>query len=118
MMNISSVNTTTGYMTDGSTHIGSRNEAVIENKNSSNTSTNNESIDRPQLKKSLERILQAIQGPETTVERSVHKETNQVVYKIKDKASGEVIRQFPEEKLLDAAARLIELTGMMIDEKV
>ncbi|GKU76819.1 flagellar protein FlaG [Paenibacillus sp. L3-i20] len=115
MMNISSVNTTTGYLTDRDTNIGSRTESPVDNKNKKAI---NDSLDRPQLKRSLERILQAIQGPETSVERSIHKETNQVVYKIKDKTSGEVIRQFPEEKLLDAAARLIELTGMIIDEKV
>ncbi|GKU76817.1 flagellar protein FlaG [Paenibacillus sp. L3-i20] len=115
MMNISSVNTTTGYITDRHTNIGSRIESLVDNKEEKAI---NDSLDRPQLKRSLERILQAIQGPETSVERSIHKESNQVVYKIKDKISGEVIRQFPEEKLLDAAARLIELTGMMIDEKV
>jgi flagellar protein FlaG len=89
-------------------------EAPKDNRNVQNESKVSDEF----VKKSLDRMLQAIQPPDTTIERSVHDETKQVIYKIKDSKTGEVVRQFPEEKLLDAAAKLIELAGIMIDERV
>lgn len=125
-MNISSVNTTTGYMSDKNLSSGSEKKMT----DIAGSMINKDSVARigvkgsmpiaeeQHLKKNIDRVIQAIQGPETTIERSVHEGTNHIVYKVKDKASGEVIREIPEEKLLDVAAKLMELIGIVVDEKI
>jgi flagellar protein FlaG len=65
----------------------------------------------------LEVATRALQGPEKTYEISVHEETNSIMVKIKNKATGELIREIPKEKLLDVAASLMELSGLIIDKK-
>lgn len=121
MMNISSVNTTAGNLSDRG--YNSPMQEKIDQRSIRSNQTNitghvvtNE--EKEQAKKAVDRLVQLIQGTNTTVERSVHEGTNHILYKVKDKESGEVIREIPEEKLLDAAARLMELSGILIDEKV
>lgn len=120
MINISSGNTPAVYTSEANSNIGPRKEMVTEPtvKPSTTRDVGGVTVTEDFVKKSIEGILMAIKSPETTIDRSVHDVTKQVIYKVRDKQSGEVIRQFPEEKLVEAAARLIELTGMMIDKKV
>jgi len=76
------------------------------------------SIGDEQLVKVIDRAIKALQGPNTTSEVSFHKKTNQIMVKILDKDSGEVIREIPPEKTLDMVAKLMEIAGILIDEKV
>ncbi len=48
---------------------------------------------------------------------SVHKKTNQLLIKIVDSKSDEVILEIPKEKSLDNLARILELSGVFVDEK-
>ena len=49
---------------------------------------------------------------------SVHEATNRVVVKVLDKTTKEVIKEIPPEKNLDAVAKMMELVGIIIDEKI
>ncbi|WP_246096450.1 flagellar protein FlaG [Paenibacillus sinopodophylli] len=125
MMNISSAHTTTGYLTDKKISSTPEKEAAVVQavQNNDRVIVNEQQNafsngDDSHVKRSVKRIIEAVQGPDTTIERSVHEATNHIVYKVKDKESGDVIREIPEEKLLDAAALLMELTGILIDERV
>ncbi|MGO4547476.1 flagellar protein FlaG [Paenibacillus sp. 2TAB23] len=125
MMNISSAHTTAGYLTDKKMSNGPEKETAVVNAvpNNDQLPVNEQKIsasnvEDSNLKRSMKRLIEAVQGSDTTIERSVHEATNHIVYKVKDKESGEVIREIPEEKLLDAAALLMELTGILIDERV
>lgn len=48
---------------------------------------------------------------------SIHEKTKQVMVKVTDSETGEVIREIPSEKSLDLFAKLQELAGILIDEK-
>jgi flagellar protein FlaG len=71
-----------------------------------------------QMIKKLDRIFKAIQGPNTSFEMSMHKETNTVMIKVMNKDTGELIREIPPEKTLDLVAKFMEINGILIDEKV
>lgn len=71
-----------------------------------------------QVVKALDRALKALQGPTTTFEVSVHKETKAIMVKVLNKETGELIREIPPEKTLDLVANMIEIAGIMIDEKI
>lgn len=49
---------------------------------------------------------------------SIHEATKQFVITIKDSVSGEVIKEVPSKESLDFFAKLQELSGILVDEKM
>ena len=50
-------------------------------------------------------------------EFSIHEKTKQVMVKVIDATNGQVIREIPPEKILDVAAAILEMSGLLLDEK-
>ena len=48
---------------------------------------------------------------------SIHKESGRVMVKVVDTDSGKTIREIPPEKSLDILAKLLEQSGLLVDEK-
>ena len=48
----------------------------------------------------------------------IHEGTNRVTIKIVDKESKKVLKEIPPEKTLDMIAKVWELAGIMVDEKM
>ncbi|UNL94674.1 flagellar biosynthesis protein FlaG [Paenibacillus polymyxa] len=71
-----------------------------------------------QLIRAIDRAVKALQGPTTTLEMSVHEKTHQILVKVLNKDTGELIREIPPEKTLDLVAKMMEIAGILIDEKV
>ncbi|MFS0872190.1 flagellar protein FlaG [Paenibacillus xylanilyticus] len=71
-----------------------------------------------QALKELEDAMEAIQGPQKSLQISIHDRTQAIVIKVMNKETGDVIREVPSEKLLDVVAKMMELNGIIIDEKV
>ncbi|MMZ70863.1 flagellar protein FlaG [compost metagenome] len=67
--------------------------------------------------KQLEKAIRAVQGPEKSFEISIHQKTHAIMVKVFDKQTGDLIREIPQEKLLDVAANMMELNGLIVDEK-
>lgn len=76
------------------------------------------SLGEEQVVKALDRALKALQGPMTTFEVSVHKETKAIMVKVLNKETGELIREIPPEKTLDLVANMVEIAGIMVDERI
>jgi len=49
---------------------------------------------------------------------SVHEETGQTVVRVVDKDTGKLIRQIPPQELLDLAAKLEDMMGILFDKQV
>lgn len=71
-----------------------------------------------QLIKAIDRAVKALEGPNTTFEVSVHKQTNSIMVKVLNKNTGELIREIPPEKTLDLVAKMMEFAGILVDERV
>jgi len=71
-----------------------------------------------QLIRAIDRAVKALQGPTTTLEMSVHEKTHQILVKVLNKETGELIREIPPEKTLDLVAKMMEIAGILIDEKI
>lgn len=76
------------------------------------------SVGDEQMIRRIDRALKALQGPNTSCEMSVHEQTNVVMIKIINKDTGDLIREVPPEKTLDIVAKLLEVNGLLIDERV
>lgn len=48
----------------------------------------------------------------------VHEKTNRITIKIVDKDTKEVIKEYPPEKTLDMIAKVWEMAGILVDEKL
>lgn len=101
-----------------------------ESKIASPTETNGTSLVQPkkeQDKGGEEReklILEAIEKASGKIEVeskglqfSIHEKTNQIMIKVVDTNTKEVLKELPSEKILDMMAKLVELSGTFIDEK-
>ena len=48
---------------------------------------------------------------------SIHDKTNQIMIKVIDQNTNEVIKEVPSEKILDMMAKMVELSGSFVDER-
>jgi flagellar protein FlaG len=75
------------------------------------------SISEQALRKSIEKANKAMEGMQRRFEYSIHEKTGDVVVKVINSETNEVVREIPNEKFLDLIAKLQELVGLNIDEK-
>lgn len=76
------------------------------------------SIGEKQLIQAIDRALKAMQGPTTVLDVSIHEKTHAIMVKVLNKETGELIREVPPEKTLDIVAKMMEIAGLLIDERV
>jgi len=67
--------------------------------------------------KMIERANKAIVGATCRFEYSIHEATKQIMVKVIDKETDEVIREIPPEKILNMVAKMWEIAGLIVDER-
>ena len=98
-----------------------------ENKNSTDTknslSARNDKDEEPhfsgnntQIRKAVEEINKKAHNSEAVF--GIHDATNRVMIKIVDKDTKEVLKEYPPEKTLDMIAKVWEVAGLLVDEKM
>jgi flagellar protein FlaG len=75
------------------------------------------SISEKVMLQTIEDANKKLSGSQAEFEFSVHEATKQIMIKVKNKDTGEIIREIPPEKTLDIVAKMWELAGIIIDEK-
>jgi flagellar protein FlaG len=75
-------------------------------------------IGQEQLIRAIERAIREMEGPATTLEVKIHEQTRAVVMKVFNRDTGELIREIPPEKTLDIFYKMMEIAGILFDEKV
>lgn len=71
-----------------------------------------------QLKKAIAEMNKKINNSNEEEVFGVHEDTNRIMIKIMDKDTKEVIKEFPPEKTLDMIAKIWEMAGILVDEKL
>lgn len=51
-------------------------------------------------------------------EFSIHEKTKQIMIKVVNTVTDEVIRELPPEKVLDMVAGFLEISGILVDKKI
>lgn len=74
-------------------------------------------IDEKELIKNIEKANNTLNLRYTSLEFSIHEKTKAIMVKVIDRDSGELIREIPPEKILDAVAHMWEIAGIIVDEK-
>ncbi len=71
-----------------------------------------------QLKKAIAEMNKKINNSNEEAVFGVHEDTNRIMIKIMDKETKEVIKEYPPEKTLDMIAKIWEMAGILVDEKL
>jgi len=75
------------------------------------------SIAEEAIVKAIEKANKALAGVEKSFQYSVHEKTGDIIVKVINQDTKEVIREIPPEKLIDLVLKLQEISGVIIDEK-
>jgi flagellar protein FlaG len=71
-----------------------------------------------QLIRALEKAAKAVQLAMVSLDFSIHEQTKRIMVKVRDKETGEIIREIPPEKTQDLLVKLWEMAGILIDERL
>ncbi|MDO4720806.1 MAG: flagellar protein FlaG [Peptostreptococcaceae bacterium] len=69
------------------------------------------------VEESVEHLNRELKSMETNLRFSIHKKTKQIMVKIIDTNTDEVIREIPSEKVLDMVAAMMERAGLFMDKR-
>ncbi len=76
-----------------------------------------EVVDKATVESAVQSINGAIEHINRSLRFSVHEDTQQMMVKVVDVVSQEVIKEIPPEDVLDTVARIREAIGLLIDER-
>jgi flagellar protein FlaG len=74
-------------------------------------------LSEKQLIEAIEKTNKAIEGTSCSFRYSVHDVTKQIMVKVIDNETQEVIQEIPPEKILDMVAKMWEVAGILVDER-
>lgn len=93
---------------------------IIDNKNISQL-TEMEKQELPISERiiinAIEKANKAIAGSNRKLQYSVHEQTKEIMVKVINSDTNEVVREFPPEKILDMIAKMWEMAGLIVDER-
>ena len=76
-----------------------------------------EQVSNEELTEAVENIQARLDVMRTKLGFVLHKETDDIIIEVKDRESGELIRQIPSEEVMELRNRLDELVGILFDKK-
>lgn len=99
-----------------------RNSGEKQIKDKVNMQQNNLQMDSKKLKEEVRDKVEEMNNIVDLLDRDIafklHDKTKQLMVQIIDVKTQEVIKEMPPEELLDLIARIEEMVGLIIDEKV
>ena len=66
---------------------------------------------------SIEKANKNLNIYDKRLEFSIHEKTKEIMVKVIDQNTDEIIREIPSQKILDVLAGILEFAGLMVDEK-
>jgi len=74
-------------------------------------------VNEKDLGKAVDRLNKFVETDNITVEYDIHPQFKDIMVKIIDKKTGDVITEVPPKKILDMVAKMCELAGVIFDKK-
>lgn len=89
-------------------------------KNTEEVSINNDYFSKAEIDeitRSMNKVKKILDHENTVVEYEVHSKFNQVMLKVVDKYTQEVIFEVPPRKILDVVASICEMAGILVNKQ-
>ena len=93
------------------------NDKYETQENKSNNYQENNTINKENFDKLITEVNHKFKLANKEFSYDIHEKTNRVTVKIKDSETGKIIKEIPSEESLDLAAKIMEMAGLLIDEK-
>ncbi|KMT21693.1 flagellar protein FlaG [Clostridium cylindrosporum] len=74
--------------------------------------------DRKNIEEKVSKANKILSQESTYLKFEIHGKTNEIMIKIIQSETGEVIKELPPEKLVDMIAEICEMAGLFIDKKI
>ncbi|MED4754666.1 flagellar protein FlaG [Brevibacillus choshinensis] len=74
-------------------------------------------IPKEDLQKQVDSLNKFVQTTNTHLKFTLHERLNEYYVQIVDNITDEVVREVPSKKILDLAAKIQEMIGILVDEK-
>lgn len=69
------------------------------------------------ISESVDRINRMFEESNRRFEYTVHEKTNNIIIRVIDEVTNEVVKEIPPEKILNIVASIMELAGLIVDER-
>lgn len=87
-------------------------------ENSNSNAKNQDKIDSKKLNKAVDMLNGFLQENKTHAEYEVHNTyKHDIIVKIVDDVTGQVVMEVPPKKILDMVAKMCEIVGVLFDKK-
>ena len=109
-------NITTPWKAENKNSTDTKNSLSARNEKNEEQETLVGAGNNTQIRKAVEEINKKAHNSEAVF--GIHDATNRVMIKIVDKDTKEVLKEYPPEKTLDMIAKVWEVAGLLVDEKM
>lgn len=89
----------------------------IQGKKAQEAKSEEEKYNKKELKKAVDEVNKYLVKDKTHAEYSVHEVFNRIMIKIIDDKTDKVVLEVPPKKLIDMAAKLCKLAGVIVDKR-
>lgn len=69
------------------------------------------------VRMAVDKANKQMSARETSLRFVAHEKTGEMIVRIIDDSTKEVIREIPSEKILDMVANMLEMAGILVDER-
>ncbi len=81
------------------------------------TNDTKEEVNEKNVSDAIAKANKAIAGNDRKFEYSMHEKTKTIMVKVVDTKTNQVIQEMPPEKILNLVANLMQLAGLIVDER-
>jgi flagellar protein FlaG len=97
---------------------GAKDATAVADNRHRETRQSSVSISEQQLIEAIEEANKALKGADKRFEFSIHEGTKEIMVKVINDETDEIIREIPPEKILDMVAKIWEMAGILVDRKI
>jgi flagellar protein FlaG len=93
---------------------------MLENNEIALSTTNNtgeKKLGKEDVEKAVDKLNKFLQGEKVHAEYEVHEKLNDIMIRIINNDTKEVILEIPPKKILDMVAKTLEMVGILVDKK-
>lgn len=112
------LSTNNANITSDQLSVKNQQESIVETKKTVDEIEVKEPLTAEQLDKVAQQLQNFVGEMNRGLEFSVDKDSGRDVIKVVDRSTGDLVKQFPSEEVLTLVAKLSEMVGGFIDDKV
>lgn len=101
----------------GTSVVSGSSQAGKDQNNMQNNGQKERQASDQQIKSAISQANSKLKAHRTRCEFSYHEDTKRVSIKVVDNDTQEIIREIPPEETLDMLEKMLEMAGLLVDEK-